>query len=286
MFIKKVEVLRMFADYHVHTAFSDDSIYPMEQVVQDAISKKIDEICFAEHVDYGIKVDWDSGKEIVYRNGEPCANCNYPLYMKTIKQMKKRYGNKITIKTGLEFGMQMHTIKLYEKLFSQYDLDFVLLSIHQVNDLEFWNQDYQRGKTQKEYNEGYYDEMLQLVKSYKNYSVLWHMDLINRYDLAGIYPFEKIKPFIEKILKVVIQDKKGIEINTSSKRYGLKDTTPSLEILKLYHQLGGEIITIGSDSHKPEHLTAYIQEGKELLRLIGFTQYCTFEKMKPIFHSL
>ena len=51
------QVLRMFADYHVHTAFSDDSIYPMEQVVQDAISKKIDEICFTEHVDYGIKVD-------------------------------------------------------------------------------------------------------------------------------------------------------------------------------------------------------------------------------------
>ena len=276
----------MFADYHVHTAFSDDSIYPMEQVVQDAISKKIDEICFTEHVDYGIKVDWDSGKEIVYRNGEPCANCNYPLYMKTIKQMKERYGNKITIKTGLEFGMQMHTIKLYEKLFSQYDLDFVLLSIHQVNDLEFWNQDYQRGKTQKEYNEGYYDEMLRLVKSYKNYSVLAHMDLITRYDNDGVYSFEKIKNKITEILKIVISDGKGIELNTSSKRYGLSDSTPCRDILKLYYNLGGNIITIGSDSHKPEHLGAYIQEGKELLRSIGFTQYCTFEKMKPIFHTL
>lgn len=276
----------MFADYHVHTAFSDDSIYPMEQVVQDAISKKIDEICFTEHVDYGIKVDWDSGKEIVYRNGEPCANCNYPLYMKTIKQMKERYGNKITIKTGLEFGMQMHTIKLYEKLFSQYDLDFVLLSIHQVNDLEFWSQDYQRGKTQKEYNEGYYDEMLRLVKSYKNYSVLAHMDLITRYDNDGVYSFEKIKNKITEILKIVISDGKGIELNTSSKRYGLSDSTPCRDILKLYYNLGGNIITIGSDSHKPEHLGAYIQEGKELLRSIGFTQYCTFEKMKPIFHSL
>lgn len=276
----------MFADYHVHTAFSDDSIYPMEQVVQDAISKKIDEICFTEHVDYGIKVDWDSGKEIVYRNGEPCANCNYPLYMKTIEQMKKRYGNKITIKTGLEFGMQMHTIKLYEKLFSQYDLDFVLLSIHQVNDLEFWNQDYQRSKTQKEYNEGYYDEMLRLVKSYKNYSVLAHMDLITRYDNDGVYSFEKIKNKITEILKIVISDGKGIELNTSSKRYGLSDSTPCRDILTLYYNLGGNIITIGSDSHKPEQLGAYIQEGKELLRSIGFTQYCTFEKMKPIFHSL
>lgn len=248
--------------------------------------KKIDEICFTEHVDYGIKVDWDSGKGIVYRNGEPCANCNYPLCMKTIKQMKKRYGNKITIKTGLEFGMQKHTIKLYEKLFSQYDLDFVLLSIHQVNDLEFWNQDYQRGKTQKEYNEGYYDEMLQLVKSYKNYSVLAHMDLITRYDNDGVYSFEKIKNKITEILKIVISDGKGIELNTSSKRYGLSDSTPCRDILTLYYNLGGNIITIGSDSHKPEHLGAYIQEGKELLRSIGFTQYCTFEKMKPIFHSL
>ena len=54
----------------------------------------------------------------------------------------------------------------------------------------------------------------------------------------------------------------------------------------LYYNLGGNIITIGSDSHKPAHLEAYIQEGKELLRSIGFTQYCTFEKMKPIFHTL
>ena len=199
---------------------------------------------------------------------------------------EKRYGNKITIKTGLEFGMQMHTIKLYEKLFSQYDLDFVLLSIHQVNDLEFWNQDYQRGKTQKEYNEGYYDEMLQLVKSYKNYSVLAHMDLITRYDNDGVYSFEKIKNKITEILKIVISDGKGIELNTSSKRYGLSDSTPCRDILTLYYNLGGNIITIGSDSHKPEHLGAYIQEGKELLRSIGFTQYCTFEKMKPIFHTL
>lgn len=128
--------------------------------------------------------------------------------------------------------------------------------------------------------------MLQLVKSYKNYSVLAHMDLITRYDNDGVYSFEKIKKKITEILKIVISDGKGIELNTSSKRYGLSDSTPCRDILTLYYNLGGNIITIGSDSHKPEHLEAYIQEGKELLRSIGFTQYCTFEKMKPIFHTL
>lgn len=68
----------------------------------------------------------------------------------------------------------------------------------------------------------------------------------------------------------MIQDGKGIEINTSSHRYGLKDSTPSKDILKLYKELGGKIITIGSDSHKPEHLGAYIDEAKELLKEIGF----------------
>lgn len=276
----------MFADYHVHTDFSDDSIYPMEKVIQDAISMHMDEICFTEHADYGIKFDQEPGKKIIYRQNEPLTNCDYPNYMKTIEEMKQRYGAQITIKTGMEFGMQMHTIPQYEALFQKYSFDFIILSIHEIGDLEFWNQGYQKDKTQQEYNEGYYEAMYKLVSNYKNYSVLGHMDLINRYDLAGIYPFEKIKPFIEKILKVVIQDKKGIEINTSSKRYGLKDTTPSLEILKLYHQLGGEIITIGSDSHKPEHLGSQIEESKILLKELGFQAFCTFDQMKPVFHNL
>ena len=127
---------------------------------------------------------------------------------------------------------------------------------------------------------------MNVIKKYKNYSVLGHLDLMTRYDEIGNYPFEKVKPIITKILKIVIQDGKGIEINTSSRRYGLKDSTPSRDILKLYKELGGKIITIGSDSHKIEHLGAYIDEAKELLKELGFESYCTFEKMKPIFHQL
>mgnify|MGYP001290410962 FL=1 len=89
------------------------------------------------------------------------------------------------------------------------------------------------------------------------------MDLIVRYDKNGVYPFQNIKPLIEKVLKTVISDGKGIEVNTSSYRYGLSDTTPSTDILKLYRELGGKIITMGSASHKPEHLGAYIKETKD-----------------------
>ena len=281
-----MEAGRMFADYHVHTEFSDDSVYPMEDVVKDAIKMGLEEICVTDHVDYGIKIDWDCGKEIRYRNGEPYANVDYPRYMEEIKRMNQLYGDRILVKPGLEFGVQRHTISQYEVLFQRYPFDFIILSVDEVDDQELWTQDFQRGKTQQEYNERYYEEMLEVVKHFKNYSVLGHMDLITRYDEAGIYPFERVRPIVEEILKTVIADGKGIEVNTSSHRYGLADTTPSVEILKLYRELGGRVITIGSDSHKAAHLGAYIGETMKLLRELGFRQYCTFEKMKPIFHDL
>lgn len=276
----------MLADYHVHTEFSDDSVYPMEQVVHDAIGMGMDEICFTDHVDYGIKEDWDCGHPIAYRGAEPFANVDYPAYITKIKELQRIYASQLHIKTGLEFGIQTHTIPLYENLFRRYPFDFIILSIHQVEDKEFWTQDFQRGKSQKEYNERYYEEMLNIVKSYDNYSVLGHMDLIVRYDENGIYPFEKTESIVSEILKTVIENGKGIELNTSFRRYGLKDTTPSIDILKLYRRLGGKIITIGSDSHEPEHLGSYIGEGKHLLKSLGFKYFCTYEKMQPIFHAL
>lgn len=276
----------MFVDYHVHTEFSDDSVYPMEQVVKDAIAMGMDEICFTDHVDYGIKDDWDCGHPIRYRGNEPLANVDYPLYDAKIRELQKRYGDKIHIKMGMEFGMQMHTIKDYAALFKRYPFDFIILSVHQVEDREFWTQDFQEGKSQREYNERYYEEMLDLVKAYGDYSVLGHMDLITRYDKKGIYPFERLKPLIREILQTVIEKGKGIEFNTSCRRYGLADTTPSMDILKLYKELGGEILTLGSDSHKPEHLGAYMEEGRQALKSLGFRFFCTYEKMEPVYHTL
>lgn len=276
----------MFADYHVHTEFSDDSVYPMEQVIQDAIAMQMDEICFTDHVDYGIKDDWNCGHPIRYRGNIPFANVNYPVYISKIKELQHRYDRQITIKLGLEFGIQTHTIPKYEALFQKYPFDFILLSIHQVENKEFCTQDFQKGKSQKEYHERYYQEMLQIVRAYKNYSVLAHMDLVARYDENGIYPFAKIEPMVSEILKIVIEKGKGIELNTSHHRYGLKDTTPSVDILKLYQKLGGQIITIGSDSHSPAHLGTYIEEAKHLLKSLGFRFFCTYDKMQPIYHNL
>ena len=288
----------MFADYHIHSEFSDDSRELMEKQIEKAIELGLDEICFTDHVDYGIKKDWDEGN-IEWRSGDgmnydvsdkdPLANVNYPEYFGKLLRMKETYKDRISIKQGLEFGIQSITIPQFEKLYNRYEeqLDFVLLSIHMINNLEFWTQDFQKGKTQKQYNEEYYKEILNVMKQFRHYSVLAHLDLIVRYDKNGVYPFEEVKDIIAEILKTAIADGKGIELNTSSWHYGLKDTQPSRAILKLYKDLGGKIITVGSDAHSTNYLADHIKDAYHILKdEIGFEEICTFKHMSPSFYKL
>lgn len=259
----------MLADYHMHTNFSDDSIYPMEDEIKKAISVGLEEICFTEHIDYGI---------------ESITNCDCDAYYKEFQRCKQIYGNKVNLKFGIEFGIQTSTVSEFKKTFDNFD--FVILSCHQVDGKEFWNQDFQKGKSQKEYNDKYYEEILKVIKLYDDYCILGHLDMIKRYDKAGEYDFDNVKYIITEILKYVIKQGKGIEVNTSSFRYGLKDLTPSRDILKLYKELGGTVITVGSDSHKEEHVGFKIEYIQGELKKLGYTHIYTYEKMKPIIHEI
>ena len=287
----------MYADYHLHCEYSDDSNEPMENQIQKAITLGLDEMCFTDHVDYGIKRDWDDPEGIIIRHAVEhgkevdlvLANVNYPKYFEALNMYQKKYASSISIKKGLEFGIQSITVDAYEKLYASYqdDLDFVLFSMHQVNNLEFWTQDFQKGKTQKEYNDEYYKEIYQTMQIFHHYSCLAHLDLLARYDENGIYPFENEKDIIAEILKYAIRDGKGIEINTSSWKYGIKDTQPSRAILKLYKDLGGKIITVGSDAHETKYLASHIKDAYAILKNeIGINEICTFDHMQPIFHKI
>ena len=290
----------MLADYHVHSEFSDDSTYPIEDVCRDAIRRNLDEICFTDHVDYGVKPDWSEYEAdpacARVEDGMPIVNVDYERYFPAVEAARERFAalgegrheGGLVVRTGLELGVQTHTIPENEALVARYGsrMDFAILSMHQVGNREFWTGDFQRGRTQREYNMAYYEELLAVVERYRGYSVLGHLDLIKRYDPAGIYPFGEVRDVVAAILERVIADGKGIEVNTSSFRYGLPDLQPCTKILRLYRDLGGRVITIGSDSHKPEHLGAYIGLVRKRLAALGYVEWCTFERWEPLFHPL
>ena len=91
----------MIIDYHIHTNYSDDCEYPMEEVVKDAISIGAKEICFTDHTDYGVKTDWDSGEEVVYKAGMARLNVDYPKYVSEIQYLQEKYADQIRLKLGM-----------------------------------------------------------------------------------------------------------------------------------------------------------------------------------------
>lgn len=118
------------------------------------------------------------------------------------------------------------------------------------------------------------------------YDCLGHIDLIKRYAYRNKVPFDMDKYLDEltPVLKNVIQKGKGIEINTSGLRQEVGQAMPSLAILKLYRQLGGEIITVGSDAHTVKDVAAGFSEAAELLETAGFSAYATFRNGVPTLH--
>lgn len=115
----------IFTDYHVHSDYSDDSWYLMEDVVKDAIKLGLAEICFTDHVDYGVKEDWQATDTYLVGANKVVKNVYYDLYFNELARLKETYSDQIKLKTGLEFGIQMHTIPQFTRLYHSHPFDFI-----------------------------------------------------------------------------------------------------------------------------------------------------------------
>ena len=261
----------MFYDYHMHSSFSNDSKTDMEDMIKKSIELGLKEICFTDHVDYDLDADDDWG-------------IDYNKYFDKIDYLQNKYKDNISIKKGIEMGLQKQIINRCASDISQYPFDFVICSQHAINRSDLYFGNFFLNKTQHQAYEHYYMELYDIIKVYKNYSVLGHLDLVKRYGNYGKVlddkPFDDI---IESILKQAIYDGKGIEVNTSCYRYNLPDLTPSRHILNMYKELGGEIITTGSDSHNPTQIAYNFNYIYSYLQSIGFKYVCSFDKMNPQF---
>ncbi|MRG87254.1 histidinol-phosphatase HisJ family protein [Salinibacillus xinjiangensis] len=259
-------------DYHVHTDFSADCDIPMEEMIENAKKRGIQEICFTEHIDYD------------YPDPTISFLLDLDNYDQTIKRFQEKYKNKITIKKGVELGVQPHVLEDYNQIVNQEFFDFIICSMHTTDKIDLHSGRFFEEKSLNEAYEQYYGELLSCIKSFNQYSILGHLDLVKRYKYEpDVYHF---LDYIEEIFKVVIHEGKGIEVNNSGFKYGLGSAMPSEDILQLYKDMNGEIITIGSDSHSPSTLGTHYEETIELLKKTGFKYVATFEQQKPVFHKI
>lgn len=259
-------------DYHMHSDFSADCEVAMEEMVVGAIQKGLTKICFTEHVDYE------------YPDDSIHFDVNFKKYNETLNHLRSKYGDVITIQKGIEIGVQPHILGQYEQLMKKEAFDFVICSMHTTDRQSLHYKEIFEGRTVEEAFKLYYDEYLACIKNFKQFNVLGHVDLIKRY--TDTPSKELFHDELTAIFDELIPYGKGIEVNTSGVRYGLSHALPSEDVLKLYKECGGEIITLGSDAHRVSELAFQFRESLELLQSIGFKYITTFDKQEPTFHAI
>lgn len=262
-------------DYHSHTFYSDDSSSPMSDMVESACVKGLKELAITDHYDPD------------YPDKQYPFDLELDRYNKELRQFEVLYKDRIKIVKGIEIGIQHgSTLEKCSQAAKAFNYDFILGSFHCAHGHELYGNAYFENRTLEDAYLSFYTYMYDCLKVYKDYDVLAHFNIIDRY--ASYVPKPSLyMDIVEALLKLIIDDGKGIEINTSSFRYGMGErTTPAKEILQLYKDLGGTIITAGSDAHKPEDIGYKLDYAYYMMKSAGFRYFTTFNQRIPSFIAL
>ncbi len=264
------------ADVHMHTNFSHDSESTPEQMAEGAIEKGLEVICFTDHYD---KDDMDWGPEDIF---DPEA------YFEKMVQIRERYEDRIRIRIGVELGLQPHLGSCYTELVKKYPFDFVIGSVHSAERSDIAQKRIFEGRTDEETYRIIFREMVEDVKAFHDFDVFGHVDYVARYGKyrEKEYSYRRFSDEIDEVLRLLIENGCGIELNMSGLKYGLPFAHPCTDILKRYRELGGELITVGADGHRPDHIAYDFDKVKGILESCGFRYYAEFKERKPSFFKV
>lgn len=259
-------------DYHMHSTVSFDGHDTPERMVQAAVEAGLREICFTDHIDYEVDVE----RQTMVFDTEAYNAAYDHLEMPGLK-----------IRRGMEFGMKPYNMEWLKRDLQRRPFDFVLGSVHMVQEQDVYWKPYWEGKTVEQAVGLYLEETLACVQAHGDFDVLAHLNFISK-ARANPCPrpifYEDHREIADEILRTLVRKGKGLEMNTSGvDRCG--DFLPPERFFRRFKELGGAIVTVGSDAHTYDRVGQYSARACEILKDI-FGYVCTFENRQPIFHKL
>ena len=245
------------ADMHMHTWFSTDSEACPRDMADEAVRKGLKTICFTDHFD---KDDLEWGEEGIF---------DVDAYFVEMQKLQEEYAGKLNIRIGIELGLRTYLKDYYEELTKKYPFDFVIGSVHNVP-----------YKKDAEGNILYTDPAAEKLFTDRTDKEAYR--LMMETTLENV----RTSDCFQTLGHLLIEKEKGLEVNSAGLKYGLPFAHPHPDVLKHYRELGGEIITIGADAHKPEHIAYDFAKAEEILKSCGFKYYTEFFEQKPVFKQL
>ncbi len=223
-------------DYHVHSEFSYDSDSKIQDILEYSMKKNIKYLAITDHMEY--------------RNGNLEKGFDVEKYVDTLR----KYG--ITI--GVELGWDgIGEIKLRNYF------DFIILAVHKMDEPCIPERCYR----------DYLKRVLEVMEKFPHFHILAHLDFPRRYTSE---PFLKYcEDDVEKVLRFLIKNEKVLEVNCNPVKKQ-KEPNPSFDILKMYFDMGGRLITLGSDAHHAENVGESIWETIDRLKYFGTFKLAIF----------
>ncbi len=266
----------MQADFHVHSVFSGDCDAPMEAQIQRALRNRLDALCFTDHLD----ADY------------PYTDVDFTLdtskYLNALSGLQKTYEGHIRIYRGVELGLLPHLGNYYREYCEKYPFDFVIGSTHLTQGQDPYYPAFWENRASRACLEAFFKDTLENIRACGCFDVYGHLDYINRYIPSGEpeFSYSDYTDLIDECLRLLISTGKGLEVNTGGYKAGLLSPNPCPDILRRYRELGGEIITTGSDAHFAEYVGYCFDRVYGLLEECGFRYVAVFEGRKAEFVRL
>ncbi len=258
-------------DLHVHTDNSFDGNHSIMYMCEKACEKNVKAVAFTDHVEADCYYEEHYDKVAVQS------------YFDTVKA-RCAFDGKLIVCSGIELGEACFNPETADKIISERKYDFVVASIHNLREeQDFCFFDYADYDVEGILDE-YFDEELNLVQ-WGKFDSLAHLTYPLRY-IAGEQKIpvnmKRFSKKIDDILSLLAEKDKALEINTSGLFQKLKSTMPGEDVVKRFRELGGKLVTVGSDSHFAQRIGRGVEEGMELAKRCGFDSVTLYKDREPI----
>lgn len=268
------------ADYHTHTAYSTDSDSPVEEMIKRAIALGLKHYCITDHMDY-----------LFPEEGQ--FEFDVEAYFKELRALQTTYRPQIDLRIGIELGLRNEpdvrdaVNARIQALLQKYPFDFVIGSVHVIEHLDPYESVYWERYSVSDGVRLYLESLLYGIRNYSGFQACGHLDYILRYVPKGhMVDMSQFQDLTDEILRELIVRNIALEVNTSILARGGTEPNPSLAILSRYRELGGSLITLGSDAHVPERIATHFTEVRKLLLSLGFTHYAIYRKQNKSLRRL
>ena len=268
-------------DYHTHTRFSFDGrpAATHDAMCRRALEIGLSDIAFTDHLDVNGEVE-----KLYDFPFDPAAS------FAAMMEVKEKYKGRLNVVCGIELGNPTQYPEAARAVLNAHPYEFVIGSLHNlrgVPDFYHMNFDTMSDGLIRQLFDRSLDETLEMV-CFEGMTTLGHMTYMHRYVARSGKKLD-LKPYYEKITAIydqLIHRDVALEINVSSLWKGLGMPMPSMELLKLYKDCGGKLVTIGSDAHAPENLGKAIRKGYAILETVGFHEVVTIENGQRVLRPI